>query len=70
MTEETFGGRSLVTTCKNCQHTLVLLHDPTGDANVKFEDEDTPRLLECPVCRFTHEYHPSEFRWARIERLQ
>ena len=60
--------RVLVITCKNCQRTLVLFDDPTGDKEVKFEDPEVPRTLECPHCRFTYEYETSEFRWARIEQ--
>jgi RNase P subunit RPR2 len=70
MPEQTTGARAFVTTCKNCQSPLVLLTDPTGDMKVKFEDEDVPRLIECPQCRFTHEYLPADFRWAHIARLQ
>ena len=59
--------RALVATCKNCSRTLVLLTDPTGDAQVKFED-DVPIYIECPDCRFTHPYGPSDLQWAHIER--
>ena len=40
--------RALVATCKNCSRTLVLLTDPTGDTEVKFEDGG-PVYVECPV---------------------
>jgi len=62
------GARALVTNCKNCSRTLVLMTDPTGHMKVIFEDPEVPRFIECEHCRFTYAYETSEFQWARIEQ--
>jgi hypothetical protein len=59
--------RALVATCQNCKRTLVLLTDPTGDSQVKFED-NAPVYIECPDCHFTHPYGPSDVQWVHVER--
>ena len=63
------SSRALVATCKNCNQTLVLLTDPTGDTEVKFENGG-PVYVECPVCHFTHPYGPSDVQWAYVGELQ
>jgi hypothetical protein len=68
MPEPKVGDRVLVASCKTCKADLVLLVDPTGQADVKFED-DAPVQLECQDCRFTHAYGPADVRWAHIARL-